>query len=284
MKSIWLGLIPLLSLCVLAQQQTLPSDGLMRLAVVEHGDGSAKVKAHQARPLQSALSAVALEYGWILYFEDPPYYSHYDVVDATDPEWRKSHPGEKGALRIAGEAFESHYREGPDIRAAAGEETTLKSIVSDYNASGNPGKFVVRRMGEGYAVIGRAVKDENGRDQEVSAVLDTPISVPRQTRDPREAVKLILTTLSAATKRKFVFMSYPSNIFGSAGPVDFGGKDMPARKLLAEVLGQTCTWCFLQWDLLYDPDMNAFSLLVNVPAQAKTNAQGYTRLVPVRPK
>jgi len=284
MKSFWLALIPLLSVCALAQQQTSPSDGVMRFALVQHGEGSARVIAHQARPLQSALGAVAREYGWILYFEDPPYYSHYDVIDDTDPKWRASHPAEKGGLRIAGEAFESQYREGPDIRSSAGQEAALRSIVSDYNASGNPGKFVVRRMGEGYAVIGHAVKDESGRDQEVPAILDTPISVAPQTRDPREAVSLILAALSATTKRKFVFMSYPQNIFYSAGQVDFGGKDVPARKLLAQVLDETCSWCFLQWDLLYDPDSNTFCLHANVAVQARTNAQGYTRLVPVRPK
>jgi hypothetical protein len=272
MRSMWLALIPVLSVCVLAQQQTSPSDGVMRFAVVQHGEGSApaRVIAHEARPSQSALSAVAREYRWILYFEDPPYYSrHYDVVDDTDPKWRASHPAEKGALRIAGGAFESRYREGPDIHSSAGEEAALRTIVSDYNASGNPGKFILRRMGEGYAVIGHAVKDDNGRDQEVSAILDTPISVPPQTRDPREAINLILETLSATTHRKFVFMSYPQNIFYSAGQVDFGGKDVPARKLLVEVLDGTCSWCLLQWDLLYDPDMNAFSFLVNVAGKRR---------------
>jgi hypothetical protein len=235
--------------------------------------------------LQSALSAVAREYGWILYFEDPPYYSHYDVIDDTDPKWRANHPAEKGALRIAGGAFESRYQEGPDIRRSAGEEATLKSVVSDYNAGGkNPGKFFVRRMGEGYAVIGQAVKDESGRDQEVRAILDTPISIAPQTRDPREAVRLILTTLSARTKRRFVLMSYPLNIFRSAGQVDFGGKDIPARKLLVEILDETCSWCVLQWDLLYDPDLDAFCLNVNVATQAKMNTQGYTRLGSSEPK
>lgn len=284
MKNIWFALIPLLPVCVVAQQQTSPGDGVMRLAVVQHGEGSARVIAHQARPLASALSAVAREYGWILYFEDPPYHSHYDVIDDTDPKWRATHPAEKGALRIAGGAFESRYREGPDIRSSAGQEATLKGIVTDYNASGNPGKFIVRPMGEGYAVIGQAVKDDNGTDQKVPAILDTPISLAPQSRDPREAVSLILATLSKVTQRKVVFMSYPLNIFRSAGKVDFGGNDIPARKLLAQVLDETCSWCFLQWDLLYDPDMDAFSLLVNVAVQAKTNAQGYTRFVPVRPK
>jgi hypothetical protein len=241
----------ILSVLVLAQSPQ--QDSIMRFAVLEHvGDGSVRVKAYEARPLRSALRRVANEYHWTIYFEDPQYESRYDLVDSTDPQWRAAHPNEKGALRIAGGAFESRFQEGPNIRTPAGEERVIRSIVSSYNLGGNPGKFLVRPQGNGYAVIGYAIKDDNARDRGVSALLDTPVSVPSQVRGVEETITVILSALSTKTRHNVRLMTFPSNSFRGE-TLTVGGHNVPARELLFQALDQVCGGCFLNWDLLYDP-------------------------------
>lgn len=266
-------------------QETPQHDSVMVRARVQHGGTSATVLAHQARPLHSAISAVAEEYGWLVEFEDPPYRSRYDLVDDTDPQWRANHPLDKSVTRIAGEAFQSQYEEGPDLTTDLGEERVLTKIVSDYNASGNPGRFFVRRESESrYAVIGQSVKDDNDRDQEVPAILDTPVSVASQTRGAIETVELILNALSAKTGQKVALMSYPANIFRPA-QVTIGGTDVTARQLLLQTLDQASDRYTMMWSLLFGSDENTYFLNVTVRSQVKTDPNGRQGLTPVhRPK
>jgi hypothetical protein len=253
----------------------------MIFAKVEHDTNTATVLAHQARPLQSALDAVEKEYGWVIDFEDPPYRSHFDLVDNTDPAWRASHPLEKGVTRIAGEAFQSQFPDGPDVNTAAGEERALNKIISDYNASGNPGKFILRRESEGrYAVIGQTVKDDNGGDREVSSILDTPISIPSQTRGGIQTVELILSTLSLKSGQHAALMSYPANVFRPAR-ITIGGSDVPARQLLVQALDQMDSWYTMMWDLLFSFDQNTFFLNVGVQSKVMISPTGKKRLVAV---
>jgi hypothetical protein len=269
-----------LSFCAYAQQ-TPQNDSVMVRGRVQHAGTSATVLAHQSRPLHSAISAIAEEYGWLVEFEDPPYRSRYDLVDSTDPEWRANHPLEKGVTRIAGEAFQSQYQEGPDLATASGEERVLTKVVTDYNKSGNPGKFVVRRESESrYAVIGQSVKDDNDRDQEVPAILDTPVSVASQTRGARETVQLILSTLSARTGQKVALMSYPANIFRTA-QVTIGGTDVTARQLLLQTLDQASERYTMRWSLLFRFDENTYFLNVTVCSQVNTDPNGRQWLAPV---
>ena len=249
------------SVCACAQQTPQPGSVMLHAHVL-HDKTSVLVLAHQARPLQSALAAIAEEYGWVIDFEDPPYRSRYDLVDNTDPQWHANHPSEEGVTRIAGEAFESEFQEGLDIGTPSGEERVLNKIVSDYNTSGNPGKFAVHREGRGrYAVIGKFIKDESGRDRHVSAILDTPVSIATQRLSAMQAVALILDVLSVRTGQRVALMDFPVNAYNAA-EVTVGGADETARHLLLQTLDQTDT--ALRWDLLFDNDSNTYFLTVSV--------------------
>ena len=74
----------------------------MDRGVITYTGNAATVRANNARPLEQAIEAVREQYGWTVDFEDPPYESAYDLVDSTDPQWRKEHPTAKGVRRIAG--------------------------------------------------------------------------------------------------------------------------------------------------------------------------------------
>src|SRR5690348_9662015 len=76
-------------------------------AVVEHSssNGTATVSCNRPDALQDALRAVRQQYGWVVNFEKPAYFSSYDLVDDTAPEWRLKHPQAKGVTRTAGGQF-----------------------------------------------------------------------------------------------------------------------------------------------------------------------------------
>jgi hypothetical protein len=135
----------------------------MNAGVVQHTGAAGTLTSNDPRPLTQAIETISQEYGWIVDFEDPPYRSHFDLVDATDPKWRATHPNEKGAMRISGGLFQSSFPEPSTISDNA-EEQVLQKLVADYNSSGNPGKFVVRKQAEDrYAVIGASRRDETGK-------------------------------------------------------------------------------------------------------------------------
>ncbi|HKV26563.1 MAG TPA: hypothetical protein VJN93_18350 [Candidatus Acidoferrum sp.] len=264
---------------LLAQSPTKPS--FMDAAVIQHNGASRVLTANFPSPLSQAIEAISQEYGWTVDFEDPHYTSHFDLVDDTDPKWRANHPTAKGVVRVAGGFFQSNFPEPSTITTGDPEEQVLQKLVADYNASGNPGKFVVRKEAEGrYAVIGVSRKDENGRDEAVNALLDTPISIPVQQRDAKATLRLIVDTLSADTDVNV----HLGTIGLSSDPLQeatltLGGSNVPARTLLLQALdGISSTSPHFRgifvWNFLFDADTNAYWLRIRAATKTVSNAGG----------
>src|SRR5256885_12438357 len=120
----------------------------MERAEVRRLTDSISVTANDARPLAQTVTALSEEFAWVIDFEDPPYYSKYDLVDDTASQWRAAHPSAKGVTVIAGDTFQTQFPESPNATSSLpGEEHILDKVVSDYNASTNPGRFSVRNEG-----------------------------------------------------------------------------------------------------------------------------------------
>jgi hypothetical protein len=147
--------------------------------------------------------------------------------------------GERGQRLLAGGTFQSEYPEAPNTATSAlEEEKVLNKIIADYNQSGNPGKFRVVKEPEGrFAVIGQYVKDDAGRDEYVSPILDTPISIPTETRGALETVYLIVEQLSAKTGIKIGYLDWGNSILRSR--LTLGGQNIPARSLLMQTLASS---------------------------------------------
>jgi hypothetical protein len=64
------------------------------------------------------LQAVLQEYGWAIDYEDSPYQSSLEVVDATAPSWKASHPNGPWAFTIRGGEFRTGYSEPAEIVGA----------------------------------------------------------------------------------------------------------------------------------------------------------------------
>ena len=234
----------------------------MENAEVRHLADSITVATNDARPLAQAVTALSEEFGWAIDFEDPPYYSKYDLVDDTAPQWRAAHPNTKGVTVIAGDTFQTQFLKSPDTGTSQAEaERILDGVVSDYNASANPGRFTFPNEGDGrFAIVGTRVKDDNGRDRAVTPILDTPISIQAETRDACTTIEIILNALTLKSQIKVAPFMVPQNALAQS-QVKVGGQNIPARVLLLQTL--SATKMKLYWRLYYDHDvkMYGFSLL-----------------------
>jgi hypothetical protein len=260
------------------QQPTERVDGPMKEAVVERKARSATVKANSARPLAQALAAIREEYGWQIDYEDPPYASEPDLVDITNAQWRARNPGAPGVKGIAGGKFESEYDEGDDLEIASGKERVLQKVVSDYNRSQNPGRFIVRAEGTGgFAIIGSVIK-RGSHDEDVLPVLDTRVSVELQERTAEAAVSAILQAVANGTNSKLVIGTVPTNLFLQA-KVTVGGDNVEARSLLRQTLDATGRP--LHWQLLYDPTTGKYFLNIAIATRSIQNTFGQKSSVPI---
>jgi hypothetical protein len=258
-------------------QAPQPGSQFMAHGIVQHHGTSATVIANQDHALRQAIEAVREEYGWVVDYEDPPFRSQRDSVDITNPEWRAAHPGQRGQWLLAGGAFQSEYAEPPNTATSAvEEERVLNKIVADYNNSANPGKYsVVKEPGGRFAVIGEYVKNDAGSDEAVGHVLDTPISIPIQTRGGLETVDLIMGQLSAKTGIKFNYLNWGNSPFRS--PVTVGGENVPARNLLLQTLASCGRPLML--NLSFSPIFDQYDLLIPLASISKIDADGHQTFI-----
>jgi hypothetical protein len=284
MRFLMIALITILSnFCAQAQdaqQRQARHSRYMDRAEVRHLGNSAIISANDPRPLAQALTALSEEYAWVIDFEDPPYYSKHDLVDDTAPEWRAAHPTAKGVTVIGGDGFQIQLPGNLNATSSAEEEHILDSVVSDYNRSGNPGRFSVRNEGDGrFAIVGTYIKDENGKDQAVTAILDTPLSIPTETRDALTTVHVILNALTAGTQTKVMAGMLALNALNQAHAA-VGGQNVPARVLLLQTL--SAANAKLYWHLYYDNDAKMYALNVLPLMKANYDSSANRSTEPVR--
>ncbi|HEX5410256.1 MAG TPA: hypothetical protein VFZ27_00180 [Terriglobia bacterium] len=253
-----------------ARSQENPQHYLER-AIIAHNQSYATVEANSPRPLLQAITAVREEYGWIVEYEDPPYEGSVDLV--KDSSISRTPEG-LVFLIPAGGAFQSTYPETPDTRGSPdGELEVLGKIVSDYNATKNPGKFVVRALQDGsYALIGQSSENSDGKEVSVPPVLDTTISLPGATRSAAVTIKLILVSLNKASSTKVGLGMVPINAFVQS-QVTVGGSNVSAREFLVDVIDQIKA-AKLIWELNFDPDGRVFYLNLLPATQAHYNSSG----------
>jgi|SRR5271157_3872655 len=252
-------IVGLLALLVgVASAQSAPSTGFLDRAVIKHGGAEATVVANDSTPLLQAISALRLAYGWQINWESAPGYSRFDVVDDTAPKWRATHPNEKGVTRPAGGVFTASFPEPSDV---SGERDVLTRLIDAYNITGNPGKYVLRVDSKGQiSVTGTQVRDETGAPQEISPLLDTPITLVKKPRNVYDTIESILDALQSVTGKRTLFAVVSSSLFINT-QVTIGGESRPARELLKQALASTQR--LLQYDLGFNADVPVYILSVS---------------------
>src|SRR5258706_7859796 len=67
-----------------------------------------KIIVNDARPMIQVLDKLEAKYGWQMTYEDPPYESSNDLIDLTDADFRREHPGRQ-RLIPAGKVVEFNF-------------------------------------------------------------------------------------------------------------------------------------------------------------------------------
>jgi hypothetical protein len=274
------------ALCgTLYAQGMLEPHPYMREGVVDHHGTVATVRTDYAQPLCQAVIAIRQEYGWAVHYEAPPYQGKHDLMDTTNPSYRAAHPGAKVDLGPAGGAFQSTYPESPSVwHSPDMGQQVLEKVVSDYNQSGNPGHFAVRRLCDGsFDVIGDAIHDDAGANIPIRPVFDTPINLARVARSRYDAVQAVLDALSSKVGIKMYIYEGAYNVLSRESTVI--GAIAPARDLLMQALdGSRLKWV---WILTYHPQQQTepaeYCLGIFPVVRAEYDTSGRKHLTPVDP-
>jgi hypothetical protein len=243
----------------------------LKTAEVEETDGVVRIFANSPRPLAQALCAITKRNEWLVDYEDPEYTSKFDLIDATNPTWRAVHPEKPPLMIPQGGAFEFKYDESR-AATADGERQILEALVAAYNQSENPGTFEVRELSidsrpwsvsrKRYAIVGVSIKDDQGRPQRVSPILDTLITLPKQERSASETIRLMGEELFAKRRVKVVEGGVANNALIQS-KVTVGGTNVSARSLLLQTLGQVMNPS-MGWHAKYDRMMPVYVLNVGI--------------------
>ena len=244
--------------------------------VLEETGADITLRVNDPNPLFQAIVRLRQEYGWVVNYEEAPLYSNYDLVDDTSPVWRTKHPGARGVTRTAGGTFVAHYKKPEDSTVAS---ATLSTVLNDYNATNNPGRYILKHVPSGaIVVVGNRVKNENGQEIEVSPLLDTPITIPKEQRSVYGTVRAILNALKEKSGQKIIIMSVPNNDFLQKNAI-VGGSEIPARELLLQALYSTGRP--MQYDFGFDSDVPTYILNVSVASKLKLNEKGKKLPIPI---
>jgi len=272
----------LLAACVLILAADKPASQkpiFWSRATISETDGNIAVRANDPRPLDQAIIAIRQKCGWIVDYEDPPYGSN-ELVDDTDPDWRKTHPEANGVTRVAGGLFITTFSSGDDMSSGSlDEKRALDKVVADYEASANPGRFTLKTENDNrFSIVGVGAKGDSGDEKAVAPVLDSRISLPVQERTVSDSIHLILRVVSEKSEYKVLLGSAPLNLVLQT-KTKIGGENLPARQLLAQAA--SATRFPLVWALLYDADTHCYFMNFDVAMEATGDGSGTPHLKPI---
>jgi hypothetical protein len=229
--------------------------------VSEPANGSGfHISAKGPRPLERAIDALRLKYGWAVSYEDPQYLSPKDMTESTGAKGIEI-PGKKETMVPAGDAFSVDLTVPKSAADAPPEDESLKLVVEAYNRSGNPGQFELRKIADGvFSVVGVAARDEKGTISAQKPLFDAIITVPGEKRTIDKTLNIICQKLTKATHTPVSIGITPRNLLERVS-VSAGGTNLPARTLLSQAL--SASGHPLYWRLLFDPNSKEFLLNVH---------------------
>jgi hypothetical protein len=289
MKSINLVTSVILLVTSQAFSQAKPeAASYLKEAQVSEAEGTVHVVANSPRPLQQVLDALYKKYGWAVDYEDPRLTSQLDLVDVADPVTHAPHAqilpaGGKftvdfPVVSIASPPPASTQTPADSTKPASApvvsddEEKTLRLVVDGYNKSDNPGRFEVRKNGEGnLAVVGTAARDAKGQISPQKPIFDTPLTVVRRQRTATETIELLCQKLTASRGAKVAIGVNPRNLLDHT-PVTVGASKAPVRDLLRQTLTAAHCNCYLR--VVFDPTSKGFYVSIHSIQVPKSVTKG----------
>jgi hypothetical protein len=240
-------------------------------AKVVRGAERTDLQSNQPRPMDATVTALVNEFGWLVDYEDPPYSKNSsDVVDMTDPTWQRTHPHDR-FFGLKGGSFLTHLAP-TETASEAVPVKTVERIVSEYDQSSLPGRFIVRTGERGrIAVVGVATRNASDAYEQTPVLLDTPIVLTPLTTDLLDALSTITAALTSISGHRVVVGTSPINLFNQVQCV------LPSEKLVSRVaIGQMLDSApvKLVYSLLYDPNDDLYVLNVTVVTRVSVTAHG----------
>jgi len=237
----------------------------MTRGIIEHNGSTAVVKVNNPRPLYSAVDVIREQYGWLVDYEDPPYTDPHDLRDVTAPAWRAAHPN-SSVMTIGGGAFQSTF-DDPNINVPGGDPyRTVATVVQAYDASQNPGRFVVRRESANrVSVIGTTFADLASGPSSFKPVLDYDIEVPSDGVTGRVLLDVMCSQLSKKSGLSVTLGTIPSNMMNQVIVNKQRASTMQARNALIMLSEQSPL--SIVWVLLWEPNDKFYALNVLIASK-----------------
>ena len=234
---------------------------------IEHGSGTATVSADDGRPLWMALNALKKEYGWSISYEEP-IYSETETAPAHNGVWDSRHP-ERPSRAPAGHSFTARYPEDANTATSRQQQLAIvKTVVSSYDSTQNPGTFRVIVLGNGQIdVVGQSRAAATGNP----GLLDTAVAVPPGTMSAAQALSNFVEALSSTSGVPVKLGVVSFNILAPAH-VELTPGSASARSILETIASSGRV--SLDWDLLYDWNSSSYFLSLEPQSKIVTDRMG----------
>ncbi len=256
-----------------------------RSAKVEHlSPTMARISVNDPRPMRQVVQGLRRTYGLLISYEDPPYFSSYDVVDAANSTWRAKHPGSKPYLGIAGGPFTSEFPEISEAQQDSSAKAALVKITADYDQSTNPGRFAVRVEGpHRFSVVGTFLRAQDGRQKALHALLDTYVSIRAlRAATAEDLLNALCEQLTKLTGETIIPGTNPVNMMTGTRVTlnSSSGPEITARRALMEI--SAAARYSLVWTLNWDPNERFYVLNLTTAMKVEMAPDGTLKAVPLK--
>jgi hypothetical protein len=213
-----------------------------------------EITANSPRPLDDVLSALAVQHGWHINYEDPRY-GEADLVDDTAPSWLEEHPEGRHVYAVAGGAFSAKIP--VDGYSPMDPMQIIPAVVDAYNRGGNPGRFELRTTVQGsFDIVPTSAA--NGPQK---PILDTLMSFDAtDTVSAPVSLGKFCDELTRTSGETVVLMLPPSANRYRQARIQQHSQNLPAREILRDMYKQVGSTD--RWGLLYDADTGKFYLQI----------------------
>lgn len=226
---------------------------------------SEEILVSDSRPVAAATKVLEEKYGWIVTYEDPRYEYEGDLIDKTDPAYRRANPNGLRALIPRGGQIKLDYQVIASKGVPASPDTLIQSLLDTNAMLDNPGRFSLTRTGNILHVIPSQVRNQQGRLVSDYPILNTRVTFPEQKRSVLSTLELTVKAISQAIQTKVIIGSVPLSLLMNT-EVTQSARNEAARSVLLKSLEATKTP--LSWQLFYDPGLKWFALNVH-PVRAR---------------
>ncbi len=216
-----------------------------------------KVSINHPRPVAKAIEMLETKYAAVITYEDPRYMYEGDVLDKTDPEYRRANPSGFRALAPRGGSLEIDFASFPATKRPEDITKAIQAILDSHATKSNVGRFRLKQTGRFFHVIPTEVRDSSGKWISQGSILDTPITFPKQNRTGLKTIELITAVISQSTKMKVAVGMAPWTPLIKLS-VNLGSENEPARDILIRVFESLKI--DLSWQLFFDPSGKTYFL------------------------